>query len=253
MVQDVDMDSNVKEKEVEEYWCVEGSDDEKYDPSKSGKGLWEPSADDILKLFEKLEKNKILDIKWKCPGRKPPNSEIEKDRKIVETEEKEEEISMEEEKKPEQPTEFDFDDDEFGDMSNPITPRRTPGGKTPKSQKKVATMDKVLKNIMIERKQAALQKEARKLAKSPRTPQGTPRPRLGTPPAASNIGQNQHRGTPLRPPTVSEAAPIRNLMASSVSDTNPNGPPETKDAQTPGNISAENLSKFEQKTEDKVS
>jgi len=46
-----------KQNKEDEYWCVEGSDDEKYDPSKSGKGLWEPSAEDILKLFWKTRKN----------------------------------------------------------------------------------------------------------------------------------------------------------------------------------------------------
>jgi len=47
-------------------WHVDGSDDEKYDPSKSGTGLWEPSAEDILSLFDKLEKEKFLELKWVC-------------------------------------------------------------------------------------------------------------------------------------------------------------------------------------------
>ena len=88
-----------KHKKDVEDWCVEGSDDEKYDPSKSGKGIWEPTAEDILKLFEKLEKDKILELQWKCPGRKPPQSEDEDARKDVDMEEKEEENSIEEEEK----------------------------------------------------------------------------------------------------------------------------------------------------------
>jgi hypothetical protein len=88
-----------KQKKEEEYWCVEGSDDEKYDPSKSGKGLWEPSAEDILKLFEKLEKNKVLELQWKCPGRRPPGSEKENDGKDIVMEDKEEEMNADEEEK----------------------------------------------------------------------------------------------------------------------------------------------------------
>ena len=88
-----------KSKKVEDCWCVEGSDDEKYDPSKSGDGLWEPSAENILKLFEKLEKDKVLELKWKCPGRRPPRSESDDVVKDIEMEEKEVETSIEEEKK----------------------------------------------------------------------------------------------------------------------------------------------------------
>lgn len=237
---------NEEKQKKEEYWCVEGSDDEKYDPSKSGKGLWEPSAEDILKLFEKLEKTKVLELQWKCPGRRPPGSEKENDGKDIIMEDKEEEMNAdEEEKKPEQPTEFDFDDDEFSDISNPITPRRTPGTKTPKSQKKVATMDKVLKNMMIERK-----KEARKLSKSHRTPQSIHRPKMGTPPISSNFGQGQ-KLTPLRPPTMSDAPPVRNLSMLSDKESQSNVKSDTKNIQTPGNSHTEDVESVKTKTEDK--
>lgn len=240
---------NEDRQKKEVYWCVDGSDDEKYDPSKSGKGVWEPNAEDILKLFERIEKDKVLELKWNCPGRKPPPSEADNDGKDAEMDEKDEETNAEEdEKKVEQPTEFDFDDDEFGDVSNPITPRRTPGSKTPKSQKKVATMDKVLKNIMIERKQAALQKEARKLAKSPRTPLSTPRTKIGTPPMTSNSGQGQ-RLTPLRPPVMSDTLPIRNLALSSATENKSDLSSETKDMQT-GSTVTESADRSEQKHAD---
>ena len=124
------------------------------------------------------------------------------------------------------------------------------GTKTPKSQKKVATMDKVLKNIMIERKNAALQKEARKLAKSPRTPQSIHRPKMGTPPISSNFGQGQ-KLTPLRPPTVSEAPPVRNLSALSDVESQSNVKSDAKNVRTPGNSHTEDLASVKTKTEDK--
>ena len=128
------------------------------------------------------------------------------------------------------------------------------GAKTPKSQKKVATMDKVLKNIMIERKQVALQKEQRKLSRSPRTPQSVQRPKIGTPPVTS-IGQNigQRMGNTIRPPTGSEVPPVKNLMVSAASEVKPKTTSEMQDAQTPSTVSTIQKDNFETKSDDKVS
>lgn len=184
-----------------EAWCVEGSDDEKYDPTKSGKGVWEPTAEDILLLFEKIEKEKVLELSWKCPGRRPPKGTEEEDMDAtqdpgIEAEPEE----AEEEPKPQQPTEFDFDEDEF-DTATKVTPRRTPGAKTPKSQKKVARMDKVLQDIMMQRIQNAAEKQARRQGRSPgSTPSG--RGRMGMSP-----GSGGHRSPGSSP--ASSPAPVR--------------------------------------------
>lgn len=195
-------------------WCVDGSDDEKYDPSKSGKGIWEPSAAKILELFDRVGKEKVLELKWKCPGRRPP--EAEKEEEDESTQMSEEEMEQEtpvEETKQQKPTEFDFDDT-AEDLK--VTPRHTPGSKTPKSQKKVARMDKVLQDIMTQRKQSAARRMVQ--GRSPRTPLGSGRGRLspgsspGTPPTSAN--RASPGATPLRPPNKDglDMPPIKNIM-----------------------------------------
>ena len=44
--------------EEEEVWC-ECSDDETYNPCKLKKGTWEPTAEDMLKVFEELKTKKV--------------------------------------------------------------------------------------------------------------------------------------------------------------------------------------------------
>lgn len=197
----------------DEVWC-EVSDDELYNPGKSKKGTWEPKAEDILKVFQQLKDKKVLELHWTCPGRRPPDS----DEKEVEV--KEEQIttpSKAEEKKPSVPNEFDFDDDDFGGTKTVLTPRRTPGS-APKSQKKEARMDKILKDMMQQRKLQAAEREARKLAsgsKSPRTPASPGRARVGSPAGSPRTPNRQSPvrigaapgdpigTTPLRPPLES--------------------------------------------------
>lgn len=181
--------------EEEEIWC-ECSDDEKYNPVKYKKGTWEPKPEDILKIFEEIKTKKVLELQWKCPGRRSPDSD-KKVEEVVKEEPKEQE--KEEERKPEV-TQFDFDD-EGPEPKTVLTPRRTPGS-APKSEKKVARMDKVLKDMMHQRKLQAAEKEARKLhlAKSPRAPGSPARARMGSP-----------AGSPRTPPFYSpnRLSPVR--------------------------------------------
>ncbi|XP_052800645.1 probable serine/threonine-protein kinase ndrC isoform X2 [Mya arenaria] len=159
----------------------------------------------------------VLELNWKCPGRRPPGSENE-EKEVV----KEETVTTPvktEEQRPAIPNEFDFDDDD-GPNKTVITPRRTPGS-APRSQKKVARMDKVLKDMMQQRKLQAAEREARKqatAAKSPRNPSSPGRARIGSPagsprtPPAAGGGSNRQspvrfqgptdglQTTPLRPP-----------------------------------------------------
>ncbi|XP_053390825.1 uncharacterized protein LOC123534050 [Mercenaria mercenaria] len=200
----------------EEVWC-EVSDDETYNPGKEKKGTWEPKAEDILKVFEQLQSKKVLDLHWKCPGRRHPDSDV-KEEEVT----KEEQVITpvkQEEKKPTIPNEFDFDEDDIGGTKAVLTPRRTPGS-VPKSQKKEAKMDKILKDMMQQRKLQAAEREARKLAgnKSPRTPASPGRARISSPagsPRTPNrqspvrIGANPPdpiTTTPVRPPTDTQNA-----------------------------------------------
>ena len=60
---------------VEDDWCVECSDDEKYNPTKIEKGVWEPESEDIKCLYEKLAKGENFTLEWKCHGRRSPTPE----------------------------------------------------------------------------------------------------------------------------------------------------------------------------------
>lgn len=185
-----------------EVWC-EVSDDEMYNPGKAKKGTWEPKAEDILKVFEQLKEKKVLELHWKCPSRRPPDSD-EKE----EDESKEEQTTPAkiEEKKQAVPNEFDFDDDDFGGTKTVLTPRRTPGS-APKSQKKEARMDKILKDMMQQRKLQAAEREARKqaaAARSPRAPSSPGRARIASP---AGSPRTPNRQSPVRLP-VGPSDPI---------------------------------------------
>jgi hypothetical protein len=75
-------------------------------------------------------------------------------------------------------------------------------------------------------------------------------PKMGTPPISSNFGQGQ-KLTPLRPPTVSEAPPVRNLSALSDVESQSNVKSDAKNVRTPGNSHTEDLESVKTKTEDK--
>ena len=79
-------------------WYVDGSDDEKYDPSKSGSGIWQPDPQDILSMFDKLQTDKVLELQWKCPGRRAPKSEEDTQVEGTMDAPKEEDTLQEEEK-----------------------------------------------------------------------------------------------------------------------------------------------------------
>ena len=57
--------------ETEENWCVDGSDDEE----GQAKTAWEPSPEDIVTLYNKISTDKVLELEWKCPGRRSPSPE----------------------------------------------------------------------------------------------------------------------------------------------------------------------------------
>jgi hypothetical protein len=61
--------------EEEEDWCVPCSDEETEDESKK---LWEPEPKKIIELYDKLCKDKVIELEWKNPGRRALESEQEK-------------------------------------------------------------------------------------------------------------------------------------------------------------------------------
>nr|XP_034184808.1 PAXIP1-associated glutamate-rich protein 1 [Osmia lignaria]XP_034184809.1 PAXIP1-associated glutamate-rich protein 1 [Osmia lignaria]XP_034184810.1 PAXIP1-associated glutamate-rich protein 1 [Osmia lignaria] len=124
----------------EEDWSVECSDDEKYEMDR--KNEWTLKSDDILTLIEALEtNNRILELEWKCPGRRGPSPVLSNNRK---------QDNGSQEYKIEEKSDFDFMDE----MSSPRLPVRRIGESTPKgsAKKKTASFNGVLSTMLRHRR-----------------------------------------------------------------------------------------------------
>ena len=156
--------------EEEDDWYAACSDEEKYNPAKRDNGTWEPDPKDIVELLSKVARGDATHLQWRCPGRRSPTPE--RDEEAMDAKDNTEEESKEEERVEE--TKFDFDED-FGESEKPlaITPRRTPGGpaKTPKSNRRVASLDKIMNDIRRHKKidDGAKKGEKAALDTTPRT------------------------------------------------------------------------------------
>ncbi|GAB6025032.1 PAXIP1 associated glutamate-rich protein 1 [Chamberlinius hualienensis] len=153
--------SENKNSKLEDDIVIECSDEEGYGGS-SCNGLWHPPPEDIINLYERLDKNGTLEISWKCPGRRVPTPPPEKVDKWQEESAKVAELEK-------APTEFDFDD-LFGESSggnSKITPRRTPGSRALKGsgQKRVASFKNVMSDIRRQMKLEQMDKTSAKSAK----------------------------------------------------------------------------------------
>ena len=124
----------------EEEWMVECSDDEKYE--SHGKNEWALKPGDVLTLIESLEvKNRVLELEWKCPGRRGPSPILSSNRQ---------QDSGSQEYKTEEKSDFDFMDE----MSSPRLPVRRIGESTPKgsAKKKTASFNGVLSTMLRHRR-----------------------------------------------------------------------------------------------------
>ncbi|XP_038053764.1 PAXIP1-associated glutamate-rich protein 1-like [Patiria miniata] len=136
--------------ELSDDFNILGTDDEN-DETKDKKrsGVWMPDVNVIIDLYQKLDKEGVLELQWKCPGRRPPPEEVdEKKEEAQKTENETEKPDVEEEKQEEEPTEFDFDID-TPSVTN-MAPRRTPGSGQAlgSSKKRVARMDKIFNDML---------------------------------------------------------------------------------------------------------
>ncbi|KAL0107685.1 hypothetical protein PUN28_014767 [Cardiocondyla obscurior] len=126
---------------TEEDWCVECSDDEKYETDDKRK--WNIKAEDIVSLIEELEVNNcvLLDLEWKCPGRRGPSP--------VPSNNLQQELKSPE-YKIEEKSDFDFMDE----MSSPRLPVRRIGESTPKgsAKKKIASFNGVISTMLRHRR-----------------------------------------------------------------------------------------------------
>jgi hypothetical protein len=66
----------------EEPYCT-CSDDEKYNPGNNpDPTIWEPSRQDMVRLYERIANGDTLDFEWKSPGRRDPSPEDVKPEKM---------------------------------------------------------------------------------------------------------------------------------------------------------------------------
>ncbi|KAK2585407.1 hypothetical protein KPH14_010079 [Odynerus spinipes] len=124
----------------EEEWSVECSDEEKYEADS--KSEWMLKSEDILSLIDGLEaNNRILELEWKCPGRRGPSPIPSYNRQ---------QDHGSQEYKPEEKSDFDFMDE----MSSPRLPVRRVGESTPKgsAKKKTASFNGVLSTMLRHRR-----------------------------------------------------------------------------------------------------
>ncbi|KAF5297436.1 hypothetical protein FQR65_LT01367 [Abscondita terminalis] len=113
---------------MDEEWSIECSDDE-----IKGQNNWEPSAEEIDRLYTLLDNGEIPELNWKCPGYRSPSPEVT-------TKPEEHTITPMEDK-----SDFDFLDE----ASSPKLKMRKGGEDALKgsAKKKVTSLDAVISNM----------------------------------------------------------------------------------------------------------
>ncbi|UYV71999.1 hypothetical protein LAZ67_9001527, partial [Cordylochernes scorpioides] len=108
-----------EEHEQNDDWIIECSDDEYASNSKN----WEPSPEEIISLYTELHEKGILELEWKCPGRRSPSVHSAETESVDKKAQEDEDAAN----KRTEATEFDFDEEisEPTASSNLTTRRRT--------------------------------------------------------------------------------------------------------------------------------
>ncbi|GJQ76962.1 hypothetical protein Trydic_g15158 [Trypoxylus dichotomus] len=116
---------------MDDDWCVDCSDDE----FRGHNGSWEPSIEEIDRLYTMLENNEIPELEWKSPGYKSPTPEIQ----AVPTE------NLNQDKQEEDKSDFDFMDE----VTLPKLKMRKDGEDALKgsAKKKTTSLDGVINNM----------------------------------------------------------------------------------------------------------
>ncbi|KAB0792750.1 hypothetical protein PPYR_14736 [Photinus pyralis] len=114
---------------MQEDWSVECSDDEIRD-----KPNWEPSPEEIDRLYTMMDKGEVPEISWKCPGYRSPSPEV-----TDKLEENENSAPLEDK------SDFDFMDE----ASSPTLKMRKDGEDALKgsAKRKVTSLDGVISNM----------------------------------------------------------------------------------------------------------
>ncbi|XP_015921007.1 PAXIP1-associated glutamate-rich protein 1 [Parasteatoda tepidariorum] len=126
-------------------WVINCSDEELVSTSETQES-WEPSPQEILNMYEILESNSVLELEWRCPGRRSPSVNSNKSDLLEKGS-----ISDEDSNKQVEPNEFDFDD-EFGSERPSLKLSARKRNNATSAQKRVARLDKVMFDIQRHRK-----------------------------------------------------------------------------------------------------
>ncbi|KAK7087965.1 PAXIP1-associated glutamate-rich protein 1A-like [Littorina saxatilis] len=191
-------------------FVVEEPEPELYNPTWAEPPVWQPAPQDILLMFQQLDTDQVLPLKWVCPGRRQPQRDLPEQPAGFMSYQEEEEDDKDEEKRAPEPSAFDFDDT-ASEVSSKVklTPRTPVSAKA--KQKKVARMDHVLNSL---KRQQKAEREARKsqgrtLGASPFRG-GTPSRMAGSPrliASTTSPGPGSQPGSPRVPAPTGSPSP----------------------------------------------
>lgn len=143
MSEEEQTDKCITQREAEDDFELGCSDEEKYglkDPMDD----WEPSPDEIVELYEQIERDKILELEWQCPGRRPPTPV-----NVTDNQNNQDENSSE--TKEEENSDFDFKD-EMSQLRLSVRPTGEHVGPRGSAKKKTTSLDAILSNMARHRK-----------------------------------------------------------------------------------------------------
>lgn len=129
-------------------WELAYSDEEMEDPKN-----WMPPTAEIKRLYELLSKGEKLELNFVPLPRRPPTPERTPSPERDDEEEMAKDREREErDRRPQTPTEFDFDETQATPKNAFVNRRRTPGSSARSSVKREARLDKVLSDMKRHRK-----------------------------------------------------------------------------------------------------
>lgn len=136
-------DKHLTQRESDDGFILGCSDEEKYG-LKDCMDDWEPSPEEIVELYEQIAREKILELEWQCPGRRPPTP-----LNSLDSQNSQDENSSE--IKEEENTDFDFKD-EMSQLRLSVRPTGEHLGPRGSAKKKTTSLDAILSNMARHRK-----------------------------------------------------------------------------------------------------
>lgn len=138
-------------------FVVEETEPEVYNCNGAEPPVWELPVHDFVAMFHQLQSGQALQLKWECPGRHLPKTEVAPLQFVATSDDDaDHKQTGKEQKRDPEPSAFDFDDTGTEASTKvKMTPRTPVSTKT----KRVARMDNVLNSI---KRQQKAERDARK-------------------------------------------------------------------------------------------